>query len=336
MILVFLIFLNAIHGSSLNCFKVNVENKGKVYVYPKIVWSYWSNVSEIPEDIEEMMSITKDSLRNFSYNLITENNITDFLNVSEFPSYYPHVSTLGQSDYIRVCLLEKYGGIWVDASTYITSSSTMERFFLEALQSRKQVYGFGNIEPKHILLNFFGAIENSEFMKKFKEAYYEALSGDGVDYCEKTLCPYIRRIAKARWRCEFYYCNDNLFLKVVYENPILHADLLYMPVSRSQYQLKEECRGRGRYECMKHRLQYDPEARKIPFIKLEHRVRLGKRMNFTEPLLLNGTYVWPQFEKPRTKKIINGTKIEKRKNKKIVNDTEKIVTNSSKNISQEL
>jgi hypothetical protein len=68
----------------------------------------------IPKDIAELHFICKDNLANYL-------DVPDYI-------WKKHeegkISTAHFSDYIRVSLLAKYGGLWLDATIFVTSDLT--------------------------------------------------------------------------------------------------------------------------------------------------------------------------------------------------------------------
>lgn len=250
--------------------------------FPRVVWSYWDNVSKIPEDIEEMMNVTKDSLINFTYCLLSRENLSKFLDVEVFPIHYHNLGLRAKSCYIRVCLIDKYGGIWTDASIYITSGFGMEWFSSYGLRDNSQVFGFPNLWTKfqhnEICNNLFGASENSSIVRKWKEALDAVLNGreSPKEYvkmnCERLHIPCFKGYFREQELISFCYSV------ILNENPYLRNLQFLLPPKHWHYRLYFECE--RSLSCFHHRLQHDAEVRKYLFIKLHHFMRIKKRIGF--------------------------------------------------------
>lgn len=97
-------------------------------------WTMW-----LQEDIPEIIQMTLATIKKFypEIIIITDKNIHEYINVPDYiltkyksgiikPCHY--------SDYLRMCLLDKYGGTWLDSTCYmldkIPQYITKEKFFI--------------------------------------------------------------------------------------------------------------------------------------------------------------------------------------------------------------
>ena len=103
------------------------------------IWTMWLQ-DEIPEICEMCIKTIKKYYP--TANVITEKNVSQYV---EIPNYiwekYKNGTMLPChfSDFIRVCLLDKYGGTWIDATCFLTMKI-----------------------PKHIVKSDFFVLKNSE------------------------------------------------------------------------------------------------------------------------------------------------------------------------------
>lgn len=86
---------------------------------PRIIWAYW-NGTDLPLLIERCLDNWQRSNPGFSIRLLRETSVRDYL--PEIPAVLDGVSHAKRADWIRLELLYRYGGIWVDASTILTRS----------------------------------------------------------------------------------------------------------------------------------------------------------------------------------------------------------------------
>jgi hypothetical protein len=187
----------------------------------------------MPEDIEEMVNVTKISLTSFSYRLLSRENLTDFLNMSSFPSYYEQLVVQNKADYIRVRLIEKYGGIWVDASTFVNSGEAMDHFIGEAVDSKCDLISF-SVDLHFASLNFFGAPEESLLMKMYRKRYDNLLTTKNPIESAVHLCHEVNEKLGIDNKCNFYETIDYIFFDLILKNPYLRKRI-FLSKSPSHY-----------------------------------------------------------------------------------------------------
>lgn len=83
---------------------------------PKILWSYWSG-PESPT-VKACTRSWSHFCPDYDIHILSERNIAEYL--PSFPKLPPTLLPQHISDLIRLMLLERYGGIWMDASIVVT------------------------------------------------------------------------------------------------------------------------------------------------------------------------------------------------------------------------
>lgn len=231
-----------------------------------------------------MVSVTRLAMSNFSYVFLTPRNIPDFVDMSKPPPGYFKVHLAGQSDWIRVCLLEKYGGFYVDSTTYVTCGDGVEWVFSEALKAKRSVFGFAKQGIKcFVEMSVVGASVNSTFMKAYKSDYAAVLEANNMAQYVKDTCAELKKDNRFGVEVECgseYFLVHHIFLKTCYANQSLGDDLLILPSHFGQFLLILECDMKA--ACVIDRLQYDSHARAYPFIKVTSAVRNGRKFHMKE------------------------------------------------------
>lgn len=82
---------------------------------PRVIWIFWANPL-LPDDINICVSRIKELNPNYVINVLNEITIKDFIDIDLDRKDMPLANI---SDLIRLKLLEKYGGVWLDASIVI-------------------------------------------------------------------------------------------------------------------------------------------------------------------------------------------------------------------------
>jgi len=95
--------------------KENFESNKNNNNVPKIIWTYWDK-DEIPEFIKICLNNWKKLCPDYQINMLHKNNVDKYINI---PNKFNNLPPYRQSDVARLLLLQKYGGVWIDASVIL-------------------------------------------------------------------------------------------------------------------------------------------------------------------------------------------------------------------------
>ena len=119
-----LIFLEKKYNSFLKELPILPESTEEK---PKIIWWCWLQGEEnAPVLCRKCLDSLRKNYPDYQINIVTSKNLYDYI---DFPEYIKEKYSTGViththfSDLIRVQLLIKYGGIWIDSSVYCTGRS---------------------------------------------------------------------------------------------------------------------------------------------------------------------------------------------------------------------
>jgi hypothetical protein len=97
----------------------------------------------------------------YKVHLINHENIKNYLD--NIPEYFYKLCPAHQADYVRVCVILKYGGIWMDSDTLVLDS--LDSLF-DFVNNKN---GFFIRENNKIICNgIFGSKSNSDLLKEWK------------------------------------------------------------------------------------------------------------------------------------------------------------------------
>jgi len=176
------------------------QNNNKI---PKIIWSYWDS-DEIPEIVKLSIQSWKKTSPQYKINFMNQKNVEKYVSL---PENWKTLPAYRQSDIIRLRLLEKYGGVWIDASTILLED-------LDKFISKDNLTFF--ITPSSSLENpvfenwFISAPPNNKVIKMWIEEVLIALSNP-KEYINKSSDFSKQSISK------LYYLICHLALKNIYE-----------------------------------------------------------------------------------------------------------------------
>jgi len=160
------------------------ENKDNEKEIPKIIWTYWDNDS-IPELVKKCMTSWKKYNPTYTIHLLSNSNLSQFLDTDvlsfKLANYPQRIS-----DFIRIHVLAKHGGIWADASLLMTApldwihdGSDVVCYHIDQIRSDK-------VYP--VLENWFIAAKpNDDFIKKWRDEFVNINQFEGgEDYLENV------------------------------------------------------------------------------------------------------------------------------------------------------
>ncbi len=133
------------------------SNHGIEKSIPKIIWLFW-NEEDIPSHIQ--MYIDRISKLNKNYNIVVLgfHNLHKYLRKFDFSHDTPIAN---QTDLIRLNLLYKYGGIWIDVST----------IFNESLET---IFPLLNTSHSYDLIAFYNEKSTVNYDKPIIESWFLA------------------------------------------------------------------------------------------------------------------------------------------------------------------
>lgn len=108
---------------------------------PRIIWTFWEGTKS--RCGEACQGSWKEHQANFVINALTPESLRDFL--PDFPKIDDKIPVQLKSDLVRLMLLERYGGAWIDYSTILTEPID---WAVDALnKSDKELLAFYNESP---------------------------------------------------------------------------------------------------------------------------------------------------------------------------------------------
>ncbi|MDC4318532.1 capsular polysaccharide synthesis protein [Acinetobacter nosocomialis] len=216
-----------------------LNNQNEIHI-PKIIWMFW-NDKELPELVFYCIENIKKLHPDFEVNILNCNNVGNFIDINFF-ELTKKMPLPNISDLIRLKLLSRYGGIWMDSS--IILQQPLDEFFL---LSGYDLIGYYNVfqtingnvpvieswllaapkNSKFILtwLEIFQSVEelgSHLFFEEFKKDpdFMEFSSGlTNPEYLIVYLAA--RKAYKKLYKSlslKFYPCDDSAFSVSIYSN----------------------------------------------------------------------------------------------------------------------
>lgn len=159
------------------------------YKLPKKIWTYWNDVN-IPENISKILNYNKNKLEpEWEINLLNDNNLNQYIDINKFPEKYNNLGVQHKADLIRLMLLEKYGGVWMDATVVINSKDEFNKLYDNTVAKKSEFTGFtlhnknDSFKYHQYIENWFiMAPENSKFIRLLLKEYITAINMEFEKY----------------------------------------------------------------------------------------------------------------------------------------------------------
>lgn len=152
-------------------------------VFPRFVWMYYEG--NLSKSIERMVTITLSTLqKRWIVTLLNATTLSQYLPVEEFPSTFPLLSSQLKSDVIRLALLERYGGWWIDVTSIVANDSFMEDARERCIQTKSHLFGycFTECSRRQVESNFLYAPLHSVIIKVWNKEIQNALLQGTTNY----------------------------------------------------------------------------------------------------------------------------------------------------------
>jgi hypothetical protein len=157
---------------------------------PKILWCFW-NSAKLPTVVNKCIESWKIWNPNYSINIINLDNIKDFIPEVDIVNLkHADDSFARLSDFIRLHVLYKYGGFWVDASTFCTLSFDTWMKDVIKIKPTDEFIGFYNQQftrkkyiKKYPIIEswFFACKKKSQFVKEWRDEFMKLTEYEDVD-----------------------------------------------------------------------------------------------------------------------------------------------------------
>ena len=185
----------------------NIEEKG-TKVENALIWvCWWNGIEKAPPIVKQCIkSIVKNSGAH-KVIIISEDNYSDYISIPKDIYKRMKNGEMGLAhfaDYLRVSLIEQYGGLWLDA-TIFCSETVAESYFRLPFFTLKSPYKESKYASKYQWVTFcLGGWKGNVFYSFMREAFeaYWSKNELAIDYLffdyiillARENCPYIKEL----------------------------------------------------------------------------------------------------------------------------------------------
>lgn len=153
----------------------------EVGAIPKILWTYW-NQPQPDSFVLECIQSWRLQCPDYEVRLVHPGNLAEFVERGALPAQFEELHPTKQSDWLRLYLVARHGGFWLDASTLLTRSLNWMQaavgaefvgFYLEKFTT--------NVRMPVIESWAFGALAGSGFITAWQREFHQALIVEGTE-----------------------------------------------------------------------------------------------------------------------------------------------------------
>lgn len=250
-----------------------LQYQRKAYNLPKVVWTHWDS-EKPPEHVVKNIARMRKMLPDWQVNLVSTGRFLQSIRPEEVPKGFDKLLVEHQADWIRLKLLKKYGGCWMDSGILLNQS--INNLYRDCVSNQAELLVFKILgmqtNPKYPVAENWFIMAPPEspiitlWLEEFESAikmtfknYKEKIIGEGVD---------LQNISK-----NTYLTQHGCYQKVI-QHRYHDAKVVYHVAEETMFKLQAKtCKWDDK--CIKEKLQDVAYCRTIPYIKLRGADRKG-------------------------------------------------------------
>ena len=194
-LILFLLYLIYKIRKSLEEGKIT-ENFDQDYELPKVIYGFWDDIDSNPVIQAHIRNWRKKISKDWEIIILNKDNVYKYVD-SDFIEKYG-TGTLDPTrfaDFLRVDLLMKRGGVWMDATIFITDGSFLDTMYQEMIKNKYDAcfYEYKEMtllpEQPHIDNWFMMAPKRSKIITDLYKEFERAYDMDFLKYKNNVLIP---------------------------------------------------------------------------------------------------------------------------------------------------
>jgi hypothetical protein len=171
------------------------KNESDDYILPRVVYGYWDNLDGNDVIQAHLDTWSRNLAPGWKAEIITRKNVHNYVD-PDFLQKFKDVGAVRFSDFLRVYLLSKNGGVWMDAGTILIDGTFLEKYREEMIQNRTDIliYEFSaHSKPEQPYLEnwFLMSPKGSLFITDLYEEFTKSHDMGYLKYKNEVLAPKI-------------------------------------------------------------------------------------------------------------------------------------------------
>ena len=240
------------------------------YVFPKVIWQYWDK--ELPPMIQMIKDNNTAKLKGWQIQYLNEKSVSTYIPPFEFPPGYDKLEAAHKADWLRLYLLKKHGGVWMDASIILNDPNAIDALYAQSVQSESELTLFQFKSPLNIENWFIMAPTSSRLIEAWFKEYDSAIRMGFVNYKKmlwkegvNTSCGRTDDKIEEVYFTQ-HYCIQRVLQKGIVRDPILIVN----KAEETMLKVDFSCDGKGDQtkECLLKEYSDFKSLRRLPYIKI--------------------------------------------------------------------
>ena len=220
------------------------------YDLPKVNWCYWHS-DDMPEQIRQIQENNKRKLIGWTIVIVTNTNKYKYIDKKDdkygkslFFSYAHY------ADWIRLYLLKKYGGLWMDISIIINDPKQIDHLWNISVMNNYELTGFNlnalendTTELPVIENSFIMAPKNSEIISLWFEEFEKAWDMGFLNYKNESIKNGIKyqNIFRENDTGDVYLTQHGCLQVVLQKRLNREPRIYYKDSMETMYKIQGEC-----------------------------------------------------------------------------------------------
>ena len=241
------------------------------YIFPKVIWQYWDK--ELPPIIQMIKDNNAAKLKGWEIRYLNENSVTSYIPPFEFPPGYDELEAAHKADWLRLYLLKKHGGVWMDASIILNDPNAIDALYEQSIQKESELTLFQFKSHLNIENWFIMAPTSSRMIKAWFHEYDTAIRLGFLNY-KKILLKEGVDLSCGRTNDKIddvyftqHYCIQRILQNELVQNPII----IVKKSEETMLKVDFLCDGKGKEEtkeCLLKEYSDFESLRRLPYIKI--------------------------------------------------------------------
>jgi hypothetical protein len=165
------------------------------YILPRVIYGYWDNLEGNDIIQAHINTWYRNVAPDWKVEFITKKNIHEYVD-SDFLEKFKNIDAVRFSDFLRVYLLSKNGGVWMDGATIMINGGFLEKYRDEMIEKKADIliYEFSDhSKPEQPYLEnwFLMAPKNSLFITDLYSEFTKSHDMGYLKYKNEVLAPKI-------------------------------------------------------------------------------------------------------------------------------------------------
>lgn len=161
--------------------------KESEYIIPRIIWLFWDG--EIHNITRSLIHSIKQNVNTYEIIMLNSNTVNNYIRNASNSSKFNDLMIQIKADYFRFSLLYEYGGIWLDATTYIENDDFLNQKVIELNEKKGEllVYNYLFHPSNNIEISCLFASKNSRFIQLILKEFSKGIEMGRMNYMEEKI-----------------------------------------------------------------------------------------------------------------------------------------------------